>query len=115
MPPAPSTRRTITAALAIEPVTKSQLKTALNNTTVPNRPPMRPHALRFICLAPAVRLDRAVGREEAEGDDREEVDDVLQVDGALAEGVEVADRSEVGDEVAHPALRLAGGPADDPG
>src|SRR4051812_45568833 len=78
IPPAPSTSRTITPALAIEPVTKSQLKTALNRTTSPNKPPMRPHALRlsaiWVPLAPAMRLDRAVGREQAEDDDREEID-----------------------------------------
>src|SRR5207302_10058661 len=98
-------KRTITAALAMLPVTKSQLKTALNSTTTPNKPAIRPQFLRLIGPAPPVRLDRPAGREQAEGDDREEVDDGLQLERALAEGIEMAAGGEVCDESAPPALR----------
>src|SRR5260370_16281912 len=113
MPGLPSAWRRTSGVAAIDQLTKSKLNTALTRITTPNRPPMRPHCFEFIWSAPAVRLDRAIGREQAEYDDREEVDDVLQVDGALAEGIEVAHAGEIGDEVAHPALGLARGPADD--
>src|SRR5437764_9662185 len=115
MPATPMASRAITPALETLPVTNSQLKTALNSTTSPKRPAIRPQFLRLIGSAPPVRLDRAVGREQSEDDDREEVDDVLQFEGALAEGVEMADGGEIGDEVAHPALCLGSRPADDPG
>src|SRR5512141_755960 len=111
----PAASRAITPTLATLPVTNSQLKTALNSTTTPSRPAIRPQFFSLIGSAPPVRLDRAVGREQAEDDDREEVDDVLHLERALAEGVEVADGSEIGDEVTHPALRLRCRPADDPG
>src|SRR6266481_739149 len=114
-PTMPATKRASTALLVTSPVTNSQLNTALNSTTKPNRPAIRPQFLRLIGSAPPVRLDRAVGREQAEDDDREEVDDVLQVEGSLAEGIQVAHRGEIADQLAHPALRLGRRPADDPG
>src|SRR3954463_13913981 len=89
--------------------------TALDTATAPNNPPACPFFLRVMYLAPAMRLDRAVGGEEAERADRHEIDDVLEIERPAAERVEVADGAEIRDHLARRALGLGGGPADDPG
>src|SRR3954466_3381536 len=101
MPATATARRAITPRLAMLPVTKIQLKPALNSSTRPNRPAIRPQFLRFAGSAPAAGLDRAVGRDRAEGEEGEEVDHVLQVRRYRAERVEMAHRRQVGDEFAH--------------
>src|SRR6059058_3257951 len=111
----PSASCTQTYGSEKRPAMKSQVKRALTTATAPNKPAACPFCLRVISLAPAMRLDRAVGGEEAERADREEVDDVLEIERPAAERVEVADGAEVGDHLADRAFRLLGGPADDPG
>src|SRR5476651_2608821 len=90
MPATAIPMRTRTAAEATLPVMKSQLKMALKIKTRPKRPVRRPHFLAVICLAPAMRLDRAVGREQAENDDRKEVENVFHRERAFGEGLQVA-------------------------
>src|SRR5476651_1896637 len=97
MPATAIPMRTRTAAEAMLPVMKSQLKMALKIKTRPKRPVRRPQFLAVICLAPAMRLDRAVGREQAENDDGKEVADVFHCQRALGERVEMARGRDVHD------------------
>src|SRR3954462_9565131 len=93
----------------------SQVNTALDTATAPYNPAACPFCLRGMYLAPAMRLDRAVGGEEAERADRHEIDEVLEIERAAAERVGGADGAGIGAPLARGALRLRGGPADDPG
>src|SRR5471032_2603851 len=100
MPATAITSRTSTAGVPSVPVMKNQLNMALKIKTRPSRPARRPQFLEVICLAPAMRLDRAIGREQAEDDDRKEVENVFHRERAFGEGLQVAAGGEVHHEVA---------------